>query len=458
MSSPVAEENLREGHGGWWRAKHAPAGSIEGWASRPSVLPGERLELHVSTNPPARYHVDIYRLGWYGGAGGRAVARHPEQGESSGVPRATPGIGPGPQVLATGWPATDSILVGEDWLSGQFVARLVLHSGEEAGATAFVPFVVREPPGRRAAGLVQIGITTDAAYNNWGGKSLYASNSSGSEPAVKVTLDRPVPTWHEANLNARSPFVWDLQLIRFLEREGYDLAYATDLDVHREPWALNGRTLAMTSGHDEYWTSEMRDAWDAALAEGVNVACMGANTCYWQIRLEDDDRTIVEYRRREADPETDPSRTTELFRDLEPPRPEAALFGVQYQDGMKTSKDPPRAYVVTAPDGDPWLADTGLQSGDVFADRVGYEWDALQAGQEPAGATVLMHHDDPALSHADCVRWRAPSGSLVFAAGSLQLSWALDDWAHPGHGDKRLQHMMGRAMADLLAPAGEQRA
>jgi hypothetical protein len=299
---------------------------------------------------------------------------------------------------------------------------------------------------------VQTGVTTAAAYNHWGGKSLYVSNSTGGEAAIKVTLDRPIPFWHDANLNARDPFVWDLQLTRFLEREGYDVAYATGLDVHREPWTLAGRRLLMTSGHDEYWTAEMRDAWEAALAAGVNLACLGANTNYWQIRLEDEDRTIVEYRTRSADPERDPARVTELFRDLRPPRPEATLFGVQYQDGVKEPTEPARDYVVAASPDDPWLAGTGLRPGDVLADRVGYEWDAVQPGLEPPGATVLLHHEDPERSHADCVRWRAPSGALIFAAGSLQLVWALDDWAHPGAGDERLQQLMRNAMADLLGP------
>ena len=57
-------------------------------------------------------------------------------------------------------------------------------------------------------------------------------------PAVKVSFDRPIPPWHDANLNARWPFIWDIQLIRFLEREGYDVAYTTDLDTHREPWEI----------------------------------------------------------------------------------------------------------------------------------------------------------------------------------------------------------------------------
>src|SRR4029077_7949844 len=114
-------------------------------------------------------------------------------------------------------------------------------------------------------------------YNNWGGKSLYTSNSTAEEGAVKVSFDRPSAAWWQANLNARWPFPWDYQLLRFLEREGFDVTYTTDIDTHREPWSLFGHRLLMTSGHDEYWTREMRDAFEALLRAGVNLACMGAN-------------------------------------------------------------------------------------------------------------------------------------------------------------------------------------
>ena len=37
---------------------------------------------------------------------------------------------------------------------------------------------------------------------------------------------------------------------------------------------------------------------------------MGANTCYWQVRYEDDERTLVEYRSWKYDPEPDELRKT----------------------------------------------------------------------------------------------------------------------------------------------------
>ncbi|HEX8050664.1 MAG TPA: N,N-dimethylformamidase beta subunit family domain-containing protein, partial [Solirubrobacterales bacterium] len=243
--APSVGENELPGDEDWWGRPHVPAGALEAYASWPSAEPGGRLELHVSTDPPARYRITVHRLGWYGGVGGRTLARHPQTGDLQGLPRSAPAIGPGPSLPSCGWPVTDSIPVGRDWASGQYVAQLVLTEGPLRDHVAYVPFVVRAPLDRRADVLVQMPVTTAQAYNHWGGKSLYPSNSTDGVPAVAVSFDRPIPTWHEANLNARWPFAWDLQLLRFLEREGYDVAYTTDLDTHREPWGLLGHPLVM---------------------------------------------------------------------------------------------------------------------------------------------------------------------------------------------------------------------
>ncbi len=344
---------------------------------------------------------------------------------------------------------SDTIQIGDDWVSGVYVARLLLCSGEQRGLDAFAPFVVRQRrDAERADILVQQPLTTAQAYNNWGGKSLYTSNSSDLQAAVKVSFERPYAAWSELVVNARWPFVWDYHLLRYLEREGFHVGYTTDVDTHREPWSLVGHRLLMTSGHDEYWTREMRDAFEERLGAGVNVACMGANSCYWQIRLEDQERTMVEYRWRAQDPEPDRARKTEMFRNLLPPRPECELWGVQYQDGLGKPGEPRDYTLVPDSLAHPWMKDTGFEHPATLKGLVGYEWDALQPGQEPPGATVFFHYEHE-LSNADMIAWRHPSGAQIFAAGSLQLVWGLDDWAWPGYGDERLQRFVRNVLVDL---------
>ncbi len=186
--------------------------------------------------------------------------------------------------------------------------------------------IVSEPSGQRAPALVVAPVNTWQAYNPWGGKSLYDFQSTGGVAAVKVSFNRPFHPGH-------TPLEYDLDLLRWLEQEGYDIAYTTDVDVHLDPSLLLGRKVVLTAGHDEYWTKEMRDAFEAARDSGVNIAFMGANTAYWQARIEDSGHTLVEYRNAANDPVTDTALDTILFRDLVPSRPECKMMGVAYNGG-----------------------------------------------------------------------------------------------------------------------------
>ena len=118
----------------------------------------------------------------------------------------------------------------------------------------------------------------------------------------------------------------------------------------------------------------MRDAFDDALSRGVNLAFMGANTCYWQIRYEDDERTIVEYRQARRDPDPDPAAKTVRFRDLTPPRPERELIGQQYDGGIVKPRDVLPFRFCPEFAADPWAQGVSLEVDRELPRLVGYEW------------------------------------------------------------------------------------
>jgi hypothetical protein len=268
-----------------------------------------------------------------------------------------------------------------------------------------------------------------------------------------VSFDRPIAP------AGQWPVVWEVPLIRFLEREGYDVSYQTDLDTHMRPGSLLDHRLVMVSGHDEYWTKEMRDAFEDARDAGTNLAFMGANAGYWQVRYEDGGRTIVGYKS-SADPIADPALRTILFRDLG--RPECELEGVMHQGGFRHATDENLDYRPTTEAlADPWFAGTGFDSSSVARDVVGREWDTVPAvppsGCAPPTLRVLFHYSGPS-GEASAVRYVAPSGARVFASGSLQFAWGLDTFAteEEGHADPpdpRLQQFMRNALADMTRPA-----
>ena len=436
ITSSLAAENAKAGTSAWQGAiLHAPA--IEAYASEISVRPGKTVRFHVSTDPAAPYEIRVYRLGWYGGLGGRLQAVLANRGE----PR--PGTA---DAQGAGWPVTDTLTVPEGWISGYYLARFVLVGGPYAGRSASTVVVVRAHSGRRARILVQVPVNTWQAYNSWGGKSLYDFNSEGGR-AARVSFERPY------RLGAARAFDWELPLVRFLESEGHDISYQTDVDTHREPASLLGHRLVIVAGHSEYWTSRMRDAFEAARDQGTNLAFMGANIGFWQVRYEDGGRTLVGYKSSD-DPVADPALRTVQFRDLTPPRSECPLLGVQWEKGLLPAGEPPRPYTVAAPD-DPWFAGTGFTRSTVLPGLVGPEWDA-QSCPLP-GLTVLFHYEGRP-SDADAVRYTAPSGARVFSAGSLLLSSLLDDHPADGAGPPSfaaagLQRFMRNALDDLARPA-----
>ena len=71
-ANPVQRENSRPGSTGW--EIPADAGTvITGYASETSVTPGQSFHLHVAAPAGSHYRVLVYRLGWYGGVGGRLI-------------------------------------------------------------------------------------------------------------------------------------------------------------------------------------------------------------------------------------------------------------------------------------------------------------------------------------------------------------------------------------------------
>lgn len=451
--NPVERENSRAGTTSW-QPTGAATSAIEGYASEVSALPGSKIRLHVSTNPVARYRIEVFRLGWYGGRGGRLMRCIPgcnrgEQGIRQPLPP-PPAEDPHSAPVSANWSITDTLSVGRRWVSGYYLIRFELTSGPQTGMASWTFLIVREPAGRSSRILVQVPVNTWEAYNAWGGKSLYDTRTRTR--SYRVSFDRPY------GAEAQSPFWYELQLVRFMERNGYDVSYQTDLDTHLNPMSLLGHRLVMTAGHDEYWTKEMRDGFDAARDGGINLAFMGSNTGYWQIRYQNGGRTLFGYKSM-YDPEPTLKLKTAMFRDIG--RPECELMGVQHQFILPPQYSPHDYTVTEAARGDPWFAGTGLSPGDTITDVMGPEYDVLNPWPDTCvhpGLKVLFHFEGyPTMQNGDAIRYTAPSGAQIFASGAQRFTWALDTWGtrsfgHSAPPNPGVQRFMRNAIKSMTEP------
>jgi hypothetical protein len=446
LANPITNENALAGSSGWERSQ-ADAPNIEGYTSKTSVAPGETLGFRVSTRPVVKFRIVIYRLGWYNGAGARQMTCLPSCSTSfTGAARSTPSPNSATGKIDAGWPQTTSLTIPSNWTTGQYVAEYVLTSGSQSGYARYSPFVVRSsaPQAQASSILVVVPFNTYLAYNNWGGAGAYENNTNKSifrlAHATKVSFNRP--------FHRREWRFWDIDLLRFLEREGYDVSYVSDTDVDANPQILQQHQAVIVSGHSEYWTKNMRDGVDAARDAGTNLFFAGANDAYWQIRYEDsscasnnsvctnvgDRRTMVIYKQEESnqvDPISNPALKTIQWRQLG--RPECELQGgVQY--GSWFPNDGYRDYTTTAAGAaDPWNAGTGLASGSMVKGLVGFEYDSFFPNcAVPGSPQILFSYQGPETSaqfDSAAVKYAAnASGARVFSSGTEQWSWGLDSY------------------------------
>ena len=487
-ANALVDENRLPGAEDWKLTRPALGREIEGYASVCSASSGQTLDLYVNTAAPF-YTVQIFRMGWYGGRGARRICGPVT---ARGVRQPIPIPDPETGLVDCDWQSPVSLAVGADWRSGVYLAKLEESVGH---CQSYVIFVVRDDDDD-ADVVFQLPVNTYQAYNFWGGRSSYAWGSGdglpwGStpgRPAVVVSFNRP----YAASTNPAAAFGmgageflcnvqpvstgypissagWDYNLVRWLEREGYYVTYVTNVDTQNFQELFNRRRAFISGAHDEYWSWQGRANLERALAKGTNLFFSGANAIYWQVRSENDrhgraDRVLAIYKENagELDPVLlDNDRFNDYLATTQwrlPPvsRPEDRLIGVYYL------MDPVDGDIIVSDAGHWAFANTGLVSGSRLPGLLGYEVDGL-SGNAPEGLRVLAAspaknlHDPSRIVVSNMAAYVAPSGAEVFATGSIQWSWGLDDFNAPRLRTSRLSPAAAQITRNVLERFGVRR-
>jgi hypothetical protein len=366
---------------------------IEGYSDHLSYQAGDSIRFHISTSA-TKYSVEIARVG--------------AQREIVCTRQDLPGARhPTPKNAATHgcqWPAAFALPVPAEWKSGYYSVLLRGEGRGENPLTGELFFIVRSAhPGRDAKILLQLTTNTYNAYNTWGGSSLYGGKKGQGS---RVSFERPYAGF-VAGKNFTNLYSgwsnWEYPFVVWAERAGYRLDFAANSDLEFRPEILKPYRLVLSVGHDEYWSSPMRDHLEAFIAAGGNVAFFSGNTCFWQVRSEDGGQALVSYKQFfEKDPVyrgEDHRLLSGMWSHRLIKRPENQLTGVSFAYGgyhrfFEQFVDGAGAYTVHRPDH--WMfTGTGLKRGDLLGGKhkvVGYECDGCEFTLKN-GLPVPTHRD-----------------------------------------------------------------
>lgn len=448
----VAEENRRPGTEAW-RVPERWGADLMGFVDRDSVVCGDTVKLRLAGPGPGK--VTAYRLGWYGGTGGREVW---SSGPVPSVVRATPDARPPTYTVETNWPVALEFTVGAEWVPGYYM--LVVRN--DAGSAYGIQLTVRNDTGN-APLVFQAANLTAQAYNTYGGYGLYSGpkdrTGARTDRARVASFERPytgsgylVPAWY------------DIPMVQAIERTGIDVDYLTDIDIDQRPSQLLRHKGLIIGGHNEYWTRRMYDAVEAARDRGLNVAFFGANTVYWHTRLEPSgagpDRRMAVYRKATEDPlaAQDPQQATVTWREAPLNRGQHRLVGATWGGlGVVGS------FRVLDPDS--WIfAGTGVRAGQVLVNSLGGEYDIAVPGDPDSPPTLDVIaaaplRVGPQATMGTMSYYTVRSGAGVFSAGTTYWPCQLRNLCHEMAVDPTTRTILERMTENILrtfatGPAG----
>ncbi|HCL92679.1 MAG TPA: hypothetical protein P5037_02850 [Candidatus Paceibacterota bacterium] len=464
----IRRENQRPGTRDWLLTKTGidPATQyrcpwIEGYCSHTSIRAGQTLTFHVSTNPPATFTLDLYRLGYYGGAGGRLVKR---LGPFQGAQQPDPPIGPR-RLRDCQWEACAALKIPADWLSGVYVGKL---TAQPAGWQSYVIFIVRDD--RRADFLFQCSDTTWQAYNRWPNQfSLYDDGLArwywGND--VAVSFNRPYGKYCQildAPLSTGSGefFLWEFPLAYWLEEQGYDVSYISNLDTHADPAGLLRARGFLSVGHDEYYSLEMFRHLQHAIRQGLNVAFLSGNTCCGRIEFQPDFRgRLRTYERVDFYGPRDPKPIRGMEKLPHTSPSSAELVGARNLGPFSGGAD----WICLKPEH--WLfAGTSMKRGEGIPGLVGWEWHGdpaaipgleIVAGGPTQWKPGVLNH-----GHYTATIYPGPRGNFVFNASTCWWGDGLSEppgyvrpsvYTQPAGPDSRVQQITRNLLEQMRRPA-----
>lgn len=434
--NPIPSENQKEGTTDWMLIKTGvdPATRyrcprIEGYCSQTRYRAGETLRVHVSARPASEFTLDLYRMGYYGGKGGRHVANW---GPFQANEQPDPPVGK-KRRRDCQWDPSFEFRIPDDWLSGVYLGKL---TSLKDGYQSYVVFILRDD--READFMFQCSDHTWQAYNRW--PDQFALYDNGQTEwywggGVEVCFNRPYGKYcqiFDAPLSTGSGefLLWEFPIAYWMESQGYDVTYVSNQDTHADPLGLNRCKGFLSVGHDEYWSLPMFRHVEHAIQSGMHAAFLSGNAVCGRVLLSPDQQGMPDrvMERIGVFGPPDGTREFQAMSSLLHERPYAnELMGAHSTGPVTGGAD----WICRKPDH--WLFEgTGMRVGDGIPGLVGWEWhgdpapipglEILASGPTQSAPGQLNGGEFTA------TMYHAPKGNLVFNASTI---WWGDGLSEP---------------------------
>ncbi len=407
-----------------------------GYLNKLSFVSGDTIQFHISTAKSA-YRLKIYKM----------------SGTSSPLIYTSPQLTGGKQQVPSdasengcNWNISYELAIPDNWQPGIYSVKFPVNSGNGDIIFAVKP----RTPGDYSDILVLLTVNTWQAYNEFGGKSLYNFNSSNKKRAHRVSFNRPFTESGQYDF-----YRWTNNFITWLSENNIFVEFATNIDIDKNPGLLYNYSEVVTVGHDEYFSLDERERLQDFVDAGGRYVILSGNTCWWQVRFEDDFKTMVCYKNADIDPLTgiDDARTTVNWFDYPVYFPENILTGVSFRGGGYVNNQgfltPDKGYGdYAAFNTHDWIySGTGLKEGEEFgysSKIVGYEVDGAPftwkkglpfvtgEDQTPTDFRILgispaYNPDGFKNTHAVMGVYYKQNGGAVFNASTTNWAFGLKD-------------------------------
>ncbi len=243
--------------------------------------------------------------------------------------------------------------------------------------------------------------------------------------------------------------------------------------------ALLEHKVFLSVGHDEYWSAAQRANVTAARDAGVNLGFFSGNEIFWKTRWENSHRTLVCYKETHANEKIDPESNvwTGTWRDprfgpQDGKEPENALSGTIFMvdcgdDGDRSPRGRRQAAPLAQhehrltrtrrnrdPRGGIRSATSGTKTSTTASGRRASSASPRPPRKCPRSSQDFGSTYGPGTATHHITEYRAPSGALVFSAGTVQWSWGLE--GEHDRGESTPDDRMRQATVNVLADMGSQ--